>query len=147
MDANMREAMPRLERVRRTARSVKGFYACGLDAGLRTFFGKQPALDMALIAAEGPCTAAGVFTTNLVKAAPVILDEARIRENPNSIRAVLVNTATANACTGDLGLQNAEQSAAWAAEALDCKPEEVLVMSTGVIGVQLPMEQMQAGIM
>src|SRR5258708_30563996 len=142
----MREAMPRLERVRRTARAVKGFYACGLDVGLRTFFGKQPAFDMALIAAEGPCMAAGVFTTNLVKAAPVILDEARIRENPNSIRAVLVNTATANACTGEVGLQNAEQSSAWVAEALDCKPEEVLVMSTGVIGVQLPMEQMQAGI-
>jgi glutamate N-acetyltransferase/amino-acid N-acetyltransferase len=127
-------------------RAVKGFRASGIDAGIRAYFGKPPALDLALVAADGPCTAAGVFTTNLVKAAPVILDEARLKADPNSVRAVLINTASANACTGKKGLQDAEQSAAWVAQALGCKPGQVLVMSTGVIGAHLPMEKMQTGI-
>jgi glutamate N-acetyltransferase/amino-acid N-acetyltransferase len=127
-------------------RTVKGFRASGIDAGLRAYFGKPSAPDLALIAADGPCTAAGVFTTNLVKAAPVLLDEARLKADPNNVRAVLINTASANACTGEIGLRHAEQSAAWTAESLGCKPEQVLVLSTGVIGVHLPMEQMQTGI-
>src|SRR5689334_10458466 len=138
--------MPRLERVRRTARSVKGFRLCGIDAGLRAAFGKKPGPDMALVAADRPCTAAGVFTTNLVKAAPVLLDQTRIRATPNAIRGVLINTASANACTGDEGLHNAEQASRWAAELLGINPRELLVMSTGVIGVQLPMQQMLAAI-
>ena len=138
--------MPRLERVRRTARSVKGFQTSGLDVGLRAHFGKQPAPDFALIAADGPCTAAGVFTTNQVKAAPVIFDAAQLSANFDHMRAVLINTATANACTGEEGLRNAEQSAAWTAQALGCAADEVLVMSTGVIGVQLPMTVIEAGI-
>jgi glutamate N-acetyltransferase/amino-acid N-acetyltransferase len=138
--------MPKLERVRQTTRPVKGFRITGIDAGLRTFFGKQPAPDLTLIVANGPCTAAGVFTTNLVKAAPVILDQERIAKNANSIRAILVNTASANACTGDEGLANAVQSSKWTAEAVGCSPDEVLIMSTGVIGVHLPMERMQSGI-
>jgi glutamate N-acetyltransferase/amino-acid N-acetyltransferase len=138
--------MPRLERVRRSVRSVKGFRVCGIDAGLRAYFGKQPAPDLTLIASDQPCTAAGVFTTNRVKAAPVIFDEYQLQNHTNSIRAVLINTASANACTGEEGLRNAEQTVLWTAEALNCQPEEVLIMSTGVIGVQLPMIQMQSGI-
>src|SRR5260221_5606362 len=138
--------MPRLERVRRTARSVKGFRLCGIDAGLRAAFGKKPGPDMALIAADRPCSAAGVFTTNLVKAAPVVLDQARIRATPNGIRGVLINTASANACTGDEGMRNAEQVSRWTSELLGINPRELLVMSTGVIGVQLPMQQMLAAI-
>jgi glutamate N-acetyltransferase/amino-acid N-acetyltransferase len=138
--------MPRLERVRRTARNVKGFRLCGIDAGLRAAFGKKPGPDLALIAADGPCTAAGVFTTNLVKAAPVLLDQARLKASPNGIRGVLINTASANACTGDEGIRNAEQASGWAAELLGASPREMLVMSTGVIGVQLPMQQMLAAV-
>jgi glutamate N-acetyltransferase/amino-acid N-acetyltransferase len=119
---------------------------CGIDAGLRAALGKKPGPDMALIAADGPCVAAGVFTTNMVKAAPVLLDQARIKATPNAIRGVLINTASANACTGAEGLRNAEQSASWAAELLGASPREMLVMSTGVIGVQLPMQQMLAAI-
>lgn len=125
-----------------TIASVPGFRAAGIDAGLR----KQPAPDVALIAADKPCTAAGVFTTNRVKAAPVILDQQRIEQNPDRVRAVLINAACANACTAEQGLHNAEQSAAWTAEALGCSADEVLVMSTGVIGVQLPMDKLQKGI-
>ncbi len=138
--------MPHLERVRQYPKTVKGFRASGIDAGLRVALGRPSAPDLALIAADGPCTAAGVFTTNYVKAAPVLLDEARIKANPNGIRAVLVNTASANACTSDEGMRNAEQSAAQTAATLGCKAEDVLVMSTGVIGVQLPMTQLQTGI-
>lgn len=125
---------------------VPGFRVAAIDAGIRAHFGKSRQPDLTLIAAEGPCTAAGVFTTNLVKAAPVLLDMARLQANPDGIRAVMVNTASANACTGDEGLRNAEQSAAWAAQALGVAPESVLVMSTGVIGTQLPMPVIQAGI-
>jgi glutamate N-acetyltransferase/amino-acid N-acetyltransferase len=131
-----------LRQVRHFIEGVKGFSASGIDAGLR----KQPAPDLALIAADRPCAAAGVFTTNLVRAAPVIVDEARLRANPDRIRAILINAAVANACTGEPGLYKAEQSAIWTAQALNCRPEEVLVMSTGVIGVQLPIEKIQSGI-
>ncbi len=128
--------------VRDTITAVPGFRASAVDAGLR----KLPAPDLALIVADQPCTAAGVFTTNYVKAAPVLIDQARLEAKPNHMRAVLINAACANACTGDEGLRNAEQSAAWVAEAIGCAPDEVLVMSTGVIGVQLPMHKLQKGI-
>ncbi len=129
-----------------TITHVRGFRVSGIDAGLRAFFGRPSSPDLTLIAADGPCTAAGVFTTNLVKAAPVLLDAARLHTHSTDIRAVLINTASANACTGDLGLHNAEQTAAWTADALGCTPEQVLVMSTGVIGVHLPMDQFKTGI-
>src|SRR5258708_5325433 len=123
-----------------TTFQVNGFHVSAVDAGLR----KEPAPDMALIVSEQPCTAAGGFTTNNVCAAPVILDKERIENHPDRIRAILINAAGANACTGNQGMNNARQTAAWVAQELGCKPEEVLVMSTGVIGVQLPMDKMQA---
>ncbi|MHB8627914.1 MAG: bifunctional glutamate N-acetyltransferase/amino-acid acetyltransferase ArgJ [Aggregatilineales bacterium] len=122
--------------------TIPGFRVASVDAGLR----KQPAPDLTLIAADRPCVAAGVFTTNRVQAAPVILDRARIEDHPDRIRAVLINAGIANACTGDEGRRNAEQSAAWTAEALGCAADEVLVMSTGVIGVQLPMDKLRGAI-
>ncbi|MCC7447617.1 MAG: bifunctional glutamate N-acetyltransferase/amino-acid acetyltransferase ArgJ [Anaerolineae bacterium] len=128
--------------VNNTIDSVPGFRVGSVDAGLR----KQPAPDLALVVADQPGTAAGVFTTNRVKAAPVLISEARVQADPNHIRAVLINAACANACTGDQGLRNAEQTAAWVANAIGCKPESVLLMSTGVIGTQLPMDKMQQGI-
>jgi glutamate N-acetyltransferase/amino-acid N-acetyltransferase len=125
-----------------TITAVPGFRASAVDAGLR----KLPAPDLALIVADQPCTAAGVFTTSYVKAAPVLIDQGRLAAKPNNMRAVLINAACANACTGEEGLRNAEQSAAWVAKAIGCAPDEVLVMSTGVIGVQLPMNKLQSGI-
>ncbi len=121
---------------------VPGFRVAAVDAGLR----KQPAPDLALIVADAPGSAAGVFTTNKVQAAPVLLDRARIEDHPDRIRAVLINAACANACTAEQGMRNAEQSAAWVAESLGCQPDEVLVMSTGVIGVQLPIDKFRTGI-
>lgn len=126
--------------------NIRGFRVGVVDAGLYASYGKTTRPDLTLIASDRPCAAAGVFTTNLVKAAPVLLDQARLRAKPNGMKAVLINTACANACTGDPGQKNAEQTAVWTAQALQCEADEVLVMSTGVIGVQLPMPQFEAGI-
>jgi glutamate N-acetyltransferase/amino-acid N-acetyltransferase len=128
--------------VKPTIERVNGFQVAGVHAGLK----KDGALDMALIYSERPCTAAGVFTTNLMKAAPVLVDMEKLERNNTSIRAVVVNTKCANACTGQQGIDNAYQMARWAAEALGIGEDEVLVMSTGVIGSQLPMEKIQRGI-
>ncbi|NDJ85173.1 MAG: bifunctional glutamate N-acetyltransferase/amino-acid acetyltransferase ArgJ [Chloroflexi bacterium] len=121
---------------------VGGFRACGVSAGLR----KSGRPDLALIVSSRDCAAAGVFTTNQVKAAPVLVDMERLAHDPDTIRAVVTNAANANACTGEEGLHNAERTAKVAAEALGITPEQVLVLSTGVIGVQLPMDRMVNGI-
>jgi glutamate N-acetyltransferase/amino-acid N-acetyltransferase len=121
---------------------VAGFRVAGIDAGLR----KQPAPDLALIVMDAPGVAAGVFTTNNVKAAPVMLDQAILKQNAEHIRAVLINAACANACTGEPGLANARQTQAWVAQEIGCDANDVLVMSTGVIGVQLPMSKLETAI-
>lgn len=125
-----------------TISRVAGFTVSSVDAGLR----KQPAPDVTLIATDRPVTAAGVFTTNQVKAAPVLVDQAILRTQASAIRAVLINAGCANACTGEPGMANARQSQAWVADRLGCQPEQVLVMSTGVIGTQLPMDKLHNGI-
>ncbi|HVO43737.1 MAG TPA: bifunctional glutamate N-acetyltransferase/amino-acid acetyltransferase ArgJ [Aggregatilineales bacterium] len=125
-----------------TITSVPGFKVSSVDAGLR----KEPSPDLTLIVAEAPCTAAGVFTTNYVKAAPVLYDQERLAANPEGIRAVLINAQVANAVTGQEGLRNARQTAAWTARAIGATADDVLVMSTGVIGIQLPMDKMEPGI-
>ena len=119
-----------------------GFRAAAVAAGLK----KDGALDMALVAADGPCNAAGVFTTNLVKAAPVVYDQQVLASNSASVRAVIANAGCANAVTGPQGMENARRMAELTAYALRCQPDEVLVLSTGVIGRQLPMEQVTQGI-
>ncbi|HSH12436.1 MAG TPA: bifunctional ornithine acetyltransferase/N-acetylglutamate synthase, partial [Desulfurivibrionaceae bacterium] len=102
---------------------VKGFKAAAVKAGIRG----RDRLDLALMVCEQPATAAGVFTTNLVKAAPVLLDMERVAKG--SARAILVNASIANACTGDEGLARAKRTAELAAAELGCAPEEVLVCS------------------
>ena len=121
---------------------VAGFRIGSVDAGLR----KSPAPDLTLVAADRPCVAAGVFTSNKVQAAPVIRDRALVADHPERLRAVLINAACANACTGDEGIRNAEYTASWVAEAIGCTADEVLTMSTGVIGVQLPILKFQRAI-
>lgn len=120
----------------------KGFQAAGLRAGIKP--GKTNK-DMALVVSEVPCAAAGVFTRNRVKAAPVQWDAKQLEEY-GVARAVIVNTGIANACTGRQGYENVEKTANAVAEALQTVPEQVMVMSTGVIGPQLPMEVILQGV-
>jgi glutamate N-acetyltransferase / amino-acid N-acetyltransferase len=128
--------------VKATIESVKGFQVAGVHCGLK----KEGKLDFALIVSDVPCTAAGVFTTNQVKAAPVLVDIERLQNHAHHIRAVAVNTGCANACTGQQGIDNALQTARWVAEAIGCDENEVLVLSTGVIGTQLSMDKIKHGI-
>ena len=125
-----------------TIEQVNGFRASGAAGGLR----KQGGLDVAFVTSDRPCVAAGVFTRNQVKAAPVLLNMRRLEQNPAGIRAVVANAGNANAATGQQGIANAEATAAFVAEKLGCAPEDVLVLSTGVIGQQLNMEALQRGI-
>ena len=121
--------------------AAKGFLAASTCAGIK----KENHKDMALVYSEKPCVAAGTFTTNKVQAAPVKWDKKVIAESP-FIQAIVINTGIANACTSDEGLENCEVSAAAVAEMFDIAPENVCVCSTGVIGPQLPMDKITAGI-
>ena len=122
--------------------SAKGFAVAGVHAGLK----KDGALDFALISSEVNCVTAGVFTRNKVKAAPVLLNMERLGEHGERIRAVAINTVSANACTGAKGLENARSATEMVAQNLSISAEQVLVMSTGVIGTHLPMEKIARGV-
>jgi glutamate N-acetyltransferase/amino-acid N-acetyltransferase len=118
-----------------------GYRAAGVYSGVKR---NDTKLDLSLVVSDRPAVAAGVYTKNLVCAAPVKID--RERTPGDSIRVVAINSGVANACTGDQGDADARQMAAWAAEACGAKAEQALVMSTGVIGSMLPMEKIHAGI-
>ena len=120
-----------------------GFSSAALHVGIKPSAAK---LDLAIIAADGPAAAAGLFTTNLAQAAPVLVSKAHLSTTGGRARAVVVNSGCANACTGEDGLANARRMTADVAAALGCRPEEVLVASTGVIGVGLPIDKVSAGI-
>lgn len=119
---------------------VQGFKASAIASGIK----KDGGLDMALIYSEKGASAAGVFTTNRVKAAPVILSQQNIRKG--KVRAIIANSGNANACTGKVGLDNARREAEWVAKELGIHADEVLVASTGVIGTPLPMDRIERGI-
>jgi glutamate N-acetyltransferase/amino-acid N-acetyltransferase len=121
---------------------ARGFRAAATACGLKP----SGNLDLALIAAEAPCSAAGVFTTNRVKAAPVLYDQELLVRNASGIRAIVVNAGNANACTGPRGMDDARQMAALTAYGLRCQPDQVLVLSTGVIGRLLDMDKLTQGI-
>ncbi len=118
--------------------AVRGIKAAAVHCGL-----KKRKLDLALIYSSSECAAAGVFTRNRVQAAPVKLCRSGIA---GPIRTLVVNSGNANACTGEAGMQNARKTAELAAAPLGLSPAEVLVCSTGVIGLQLPMEKIERGI-
>ncbi len=118
----------------------KGFRASGVKAGMK----KSGSLDLAVLAADRPCAAAGTFTTSRVCAAPVRLCRERLPSE--DIRAVVINSGNANAATGAEGLENARRTAARTAALMGCRPEQVLVASTGVIGHQLAMDRLEAGV-
>ncbi len=121
--------------------SAQGFSAAGVEAGVK-YANRR---DVALIVSSVPCVAAGVFTTNLVAAAPVVHDRAKLAQAPCA-QAIVVNTGCANACTGPQGLADAETVAQAAARELGIPAERVLVSSTGVIGALLPTERVLDGI-
>lgn len=120
---------------------VPGFEAAAAAAQIK-YEGRT---DMALIYSSVPCVAAGNFTTNVVKAAPVKWDQKIVKQG-GAVQAIIVNSGIANACTGEEGMQYCEETAQTAAEVFGIQKEQVLVSSTGVIGKQLPMEKIQAGI-
>jgi len=113
---------------------INGFKGSAVASGLK----KDGELDLALIYSEREAVASGVFTTNRVKAAPVLLSQRNIKNG--RIKAIVVNSGNANACTGNAGLQNARTTSRLVAENLGIEPGEVLVASTGVIGAQLDMD-------
>src|SRR5438105_13859182 len=117
-----------------------GFRFAGVHAGIKRNPNKE---DLTLVHCPSGAVAAGVYTTNLVHAAPVVVDRGR---TPSSdIRVVIVNSGNANACTGERGLADAREMTRLAAEAVGAKENQALVMSTGVIGQFLPMEKIAAG--
>ncbi len=116
-----------------------GFRAAAVASGI-----KPDRLDLALVVADSGCAAAGVFTTNLAKAAPVLVSREHLASG--RARAIVVNAGCANAGTGEGGLADARQTAEIVAHAVGCRPDEVLVASTGVIGVRLPMERVRSGV-
>ena len=126
---------------------AKGFRAAATACGLKTSSAMgASSLDMALVAADGPCSAAGVFTTNRVKAAPVRYDQQVLIANAGGVRAVVVNAGNANACTGPQGDADCRRMAELVAYGLRCAPEQVLVLSTGVIGRPMDMDKVTQGI-
>lgn len=120
--------------------AAKGYFASGKATGL-----KKKRKDMSLIFSAKPCNAAAVFTTNKVKASSVI-HNMELYNKGGKVRAIVINSGNANACTGKEGLDNTMTMAIETANCLAIKPEEVFVNSTGVIGVQLPMDKIIAGI-
>ncbi len=120
-----------------------GFRASAVHAGFRR---NPERFDLSLVAADGPVAAAGVFTQNRFCAAPVSFDRDQLAASGGFARAVVVNSGTANAATGEPGLENARSTARMLAEVLGCPEEQVLVASTGVIGQHLDMGVMAAGL-
>jgi len=117
-----------------------GFRAAAVKAGIKPSGG----LDLTVLVSERDCSAAGTFTTNRVAAAPVHWDRSILPSG--KIRGVVINSGNANAATGQVGLDNARSTAAGAAAILGCRTDQILVASTGVIGHQLPMPKVEAGL-
>ena len=120
--------------------SVAGIKATGIHSGI-----KRKRKDLALIVSDEPCNVAGTFTLNKVKAAPLLVSQELINKG-GKVRAILVNSGNANACTGNRGLNDALESQKYCAEKLGINQSEVVISSTGVIGEYLPMHILKTGI-
>jgi glutamate N-acetyltransferase/amino-acid N-acetyltransferase len=121
----------------------RGFRAAGRYVGIKA---EGRGLDLALIVSDTPATAAAVFTTNKAEAAPVTVSREHLAASRGVARAIIVNSGCANACTGAIGLEDARDMARLTASQVGCPPEQVLVASTGVIGVNLKMDKIRAGL-
>jgi glutamate N-acetyltransferase/amino-acid N-acetyltransferase len=119
-----------------------GFRGAGVSAGIKANKG----LDLALVVADQPAAAAAVFTTNLAAAAPVLVSREHLAASGGAARAIVANSGCANACTGQEGILAAREMAAETARHAGCLPEQVLVASTGVIGVALPMDKIRGAL-
>ncbi|MCA1563742.1 MAG: bifunctional glutamate N-acetyltransferase/amino-acid acetyltransferase ArgJ [Acidobacteria bacterium] len=119
-----------------------GFTAAGVSCGIKAN-GKP---DLAIVSSDGLASAAAVFTTNQAQAAPIVISRDHLQRSGGHVRAIVVNSGCANACTGADGIAHAATMARQTAAALGCRPEEVLVASTGVIGVKLDMSKVCRGI-
>ncbi|MDR1644123.1 MAG: bifunctional ornithine acetyltransferase/N-acetylglutamate synthase [Clostridiales bacterium] len=120
--------------------SPEGFLSSGVHSGI-----KKQKKDISLILSTVPAEAAGCFTRNKVKAAPVVWCQ-EVCSAGGKVRAIVTNSGNANACTGQAGYENAKKTAGLAASLIGCDPSEVLVCSTGVIGVPLPMDKIENGV-
>jgi len=123
-----------------TVTSVPGFVAGAVHAGIKD----KDELDLAILYSKMPCVATGVFTTNLVKSAPIILSQRHLTQR--KARAIVVNSGCANACLGEQGMTDVSEMAILTATKVSIPSQEVLVASTGVIGKPLPMSQVRNGI-
>ena len=121
--------------------AAKGFVAAGVAAGVK-YTGRK---DMAMVFSKTPCEVAGTFTSNVVKAAPVLWDM-KVVESGSTVNAIVVNSGIANAATGETGLLVCEKTAQKVASILNISENSVLIGSTGVIGNQIPMDKIEAGI-
>lgn len=130
-----------MERITGGVTAAKGFQAAATAAGIKY----QDRMDMAMIVSEAPAAAAGTFTTNVVQAAPVKWDKKIVAEETTA-RAVVINAGIANACTGAEGLEYCKRTAEAVETCLQIPANQVLVASTGVIGMQLPMEKLARGV-
>ncbi len=131
-----------MEKLKGGVTAAKGFEAAAAAAGIKY----TDRTDMAMIYSQVPCIAAGTFTKNVVKAAPVRWDQ-QVVKGKGDVQAVIVNSGIANACTGEEGYGYCRETAKAAADALNISENGVLIGSTGVIGKQLPMDKVAAGIM
>jgi len=125
-----------------TVTSPEGFFAGVTSAGISKKNKDKP--DLGVLFSEAPCVAAALFTTNRIKAAPVVLSQQRLKQGRAG--AVVVNSGCANACVGERGVGDAAKMAKLTAEGIGMSPEDVLVASTGVIGVPLPMKRIAPAI-
>jgi len=131
-----------LERIDGGVSTPAGFRAAGVSCGIKK---KEGALDLALIVADAPAAAAGVFTQNKAQAAPVLVSREHLERSGGRAAAIVVNSGCANACTGPEGLAVTRSSADFVASVVGCTPGQVLVASTGVIGVQLDLDKIRKG--
>ena len=136
---------PRIQWIEGGITAPAGFTAAGVYAGIKPTTHAWP-LDVMLLTAERPVSAAAVFTTNKTIAAPVVVSRDNLEKSGGRARAIVCNSGCANACTGDAGMQVALSTVEFVAAKLGCRPEEVLVASTGVIGVDLDLGKVTSGV-
>lgn len=142
LDERLRHPLPALSPAAVTLTEIAGLRAAGVAAGIKP--SGRP--DVALLVADAPVACAGIFTQNRFAAAPVVVCREHLARSGGYVRALVVNSGNANACTGEQGLRDAREMCERVARALGCPVEQVLVCSTGVIGHALPMDKVRAGI-
>ncbi|MHA1471623.1 MAG: bifunctional ornithine acetyltransferase/N-acetylglutamate synthase, partial [Promethearchaeota archaeon] len=145
-----------IKKINGSITNPKGFYATGSHIGIKDYkkdlaliYSEVPAKDykkdLALIYSEVPAKAAGVFTSNIVKASSILWNQ-NLTQNPDGTRAIVINSGNANACTGEVGIKHTELMATELASCLEVNKNQVLVASTGIIGVPLPIDTIITGI-